>query len=83
MLIQLSDDIRVVAHVGEPATVLTRHYAEQVFEYPLAEGTEPSEIVKSFGPITADSLPIEEIAKNRKAASELVDKVGLNDGPSS
>jgi len=56
-------------------------YAEQVFEYPVLPGVEPSEIVKSFGPIKPDTLPLIEIAKNRKLASELVDKVGLNDGP--
>ncbi|WP_137132463.1 Fe(3+) ABC transporter substrate-binding protein [Rhizobium sp. FY34] len=57
-------------------------YAEQVFEYPVMPGAEPSEIVKSFGPIKPDQLPLIDIAKNRKAASELVDKVGFNDGPS-
>lgn len=58
-------------------------YAEQVFEYPVAPGAQPSEIVKGFGELKPDALPIEEIAKNRKTASELVDKVGLNDGPQS
>jgi len=57
-------------------------YAEQVFEYPVMPGAEASEIVKSFGEIKADELPLAEIAANRKTASELVDKVGLNDGPS-
>ncbi|WP_371864059.1 Fe(3+) ABC transporter substrate-binding protein [Ciceribacter naphthalenivorans] len=57
-------------------------YAEQVFEYPVTPGAEPSEIVKSFGPIKPDTLPLTDIAANRKTASELVDKVGLNDGPS-
>jgi iron(III) transport system substrate-binding protein len=56
-------------------------YAEQVFEYPVLPGAEPSDIVKSFGQIKPDPLPLIEIAKNRKLASELVDKVGLNDGP--
>jgi iron(III) transport system substrate-binding protein len=56
-------------------------YAEQVFEYPVLPGAEPSEIVKGFGSIKPDTLPLVEIAKNRKLASELVDKVGLNDGP--
>ena len=28
-------------------------------------------------------VPIADIAKNRKSASELVDKVGFDDGPSS
>jgi iron(III) transport system substrate-binding protein len=56
-------------------------YAEQVFEYPVLPGAEPSAIVKGFGPIKPDTLPLVEIAKNRKLASELVDKVGMNDGP--
>lgn len=58
-------------------------YAEQVFEYPVMPGAEPSDIVKSFGPIKPDTLPLSDIAANRKTASELVDKVGLNDGPQS
>jgi iron(III) transport system substrate-binding protein len=55
-------------------------YAEQVFEYPVLPGAEPSAIVKGFGPIKPDTLPLTEIAKNRKQASELVDKVGFNEG---
>ncbi|MGE6743296.1 Fe(3+) ABC transporter substrate-binding protein [Allorhizobium pseudoryzae] len=56
-------------------------YAEQVFEYPVMPGAEPSDIVKSFGSIKPDTLPLIDIAKNRKQASELVDKVGFNEGP--
>lgn len=56
-------------------------YAEQVFEYPVMPGKEPSDIVKSFGTLKADTLPLTDIAANRKKASELVDKVGFNDGP--
>jgi iron(III) transport system substrate-binding protein len=56
-------------------------YAEQVFEYPVLPGIEPSDVVKSFGEIKADTLPLAEIAANRKKASELVDKLGYNDGP--
>ena len=58
-------------------------YAEQVFEYPIAPGTEASEIVQGFGEIKPDTLPIEDVAKNRKRASELVDEVGYTNGPSS
>ena len=57
-------------------------YAERVFEYPVQPGIEPSDVVKSFGTIKPDTLPIAEVAKNRKLASDLVDKVGFNDGPS-
>jgi iron(III) transport system substrate-binding protein len=58
-------------------------YAEQVFEYPVEPGLEPSETVKSFGTLNADTHALAEIAKNRKAASEMVDRVGVDDGPSS
>ncbi|MEZ5812659.1 MAG: Fe(3+) ABC transporter substrate-binding protein [Rhizobiaceae bacterium] len=58
-------------------------YAEQVFEYPVKPGAKVSDIVASFGPIKPDSLPLDEIAKHRKAASVLVDKVGFDDGPGS
>jgi iron(III) transport system substrate-binding protein len=58
-------------------------YAEQVFEYPAEPGLEPSEVVQGFGELKADTLPLAEIAKNRAAASEMVDRVGLDDGPSS
>ncbi len=53
-------------------------YAERVFEYPVDPNAKVSDIVKSFGEIKPDSLPLAEIAKNRKAASVLVDKVGFN-----
>lgn len=56
-------------------------YAEQVFEYPVGPNAKASEIVASFGTIKPDTLPLADIAANRKTASELVDKVGLNDGP--
>lgn len=58
-------------------------YAEKNFEYPVEPGLETSETVKAFGELKADTLPLIEIGKNRKAASEMVDKVGLDDGPSS
>ncbi len=58
-------------------------YGEQVFEYPIAPGTQASDIVKGFGEFRADTLPIAEIAKNRKLASEMVDKTNFNDGPAS
>ncbi len=57
--------------------------AEQAFEYPATPGIEASETVRGFGELNADTLPLAEIAKNRKAASEMVDRVGVDDGPSS
>jgi len=58
-------------------------YAAQVYEYPVKEGVEASADVQSFGELNADTLPLTDIAANRRAASEMVDRVGLDDGPSS
>lgn len=58
-------------------------YAEVVYEYPLKDGTKPSATVQSFGTIKPDSLSLDEVAKLRKKASQLVDKVGYDEGPAS
>lgn len=58
-------------------------YAEVVFEYPVKPGTAPSATVAGFGDIKPDPLSLDTIAKLRKQASQLVDKVGYDDGPSS
>jgi len=58
-------------------------YAEKNFEYPVEPGLKPSDVVLGFGELKADALPLVDIGNNRKAASEMVDRVGLNDGPSS
>jgi len=58
-------------------------YAETNYEYPVTPGVEVSDRVKSWGELKPDDLPLAEIAKNRKTASEIVDKVGFDDGPSS
>ncbi len=53
-------------------------YARANYEYPVKKGVALDPIVESFGVLNVDSLPLVEIAKNRKAASELVDKVGFD-----
>lgn len=53
-------------------------YARANYEYPVKPGVELDPTVASFGPMTVDSLPLTEIAKHRKQASELVDRTGLN-----
>ncbi|ADZ71936.1 Fe(3+) ABC transporter substrate-binding protein [Polymorphum gilvum] len=58
-------------------------YAEANHEYPLDPAVAPSELVKSWGELKADTLSLDEIARNRKAASELVDRVGFDEGPAS
>ncbi len=58
-------------------------YAEVNYEYPVKEGVPASELVQSWGTFKVDPISLEEIAGLRKKASELVDKVGFDDGPSS
>jgi len=58
-------------------------YAEVVNEYPLRQGVGLSDMVRSWGEMKPDSRPITDIAKFRNRASELVDEVGFDDGPSS
>ena len=53
-------------------------YAEGNFEYPVNSHVQPSEIVRSWGNLVPDSLPVSEIAKQEKRASELVDEVGFD-----
>ena len=57
-------------------------YAEVNHEYPVKSDVPWSELVKSWGTFEDDDLALEEIARLRKKASELIDKVAFNDGPS-
>lgn len=58
-------------------------YAAANSEYPVVEGVETTELIKSWGPLKADPIALEELAKLRTKASELVDKVRFDQGPSS
>ncbi|MEP3428961.1 MAG: Fe(3+) ABC transporter substrate-binding protein [Roseibium sp.] len=58
-------------------------YAEINFEYPVTPGVDVSERVQSWGELKPDALPLADVANNRKTASELVDKVGFDNGPAS
>lgn len=53
-------------------------YADQNFEYPVKEGVAWPELLQSWGPFKVDSLPLAELAKHRKAAIEMVDRVGFD-----
>ncbi|NDW03596.1 Fe(3+) ABC transporter substrate-binding protein [Jiella pacifica] len=58
-------------------------YAELNYEYPVEPGIETSDLVKSFGELKPDSLPLDEIAEHRTKASEIVDEVNYDGGPQS
>ncbi len=62
--------------VSAPAQAL---YAQANYEYPVRQGVALDPIVAaSIGELKADPLPVVEIAKYRKQASALVDKVGFD-----
>ena len=50
-------------------------YADANFEYPVKAGVPMSAITQGFGTLVIDPMPISDVAKYRKQASELVDKV--------
>ena len=58
-------------------------YTEANSEYPVVAGVEPTALAKSWGELKPDPLPLEQIAKLRKDASELVDRVQFDAGPGS
>jgi iron(III) transport system substrate-binding protein len=53
-------------------------HAEANSEYPVKAGIKIHPTIASFGELKADNVQIAEIAKLRKKASELVDKVGFD-----
>lgn len=50
-------------------------YADLNFEYPVNPNVKPTEMVASWGEFKEDALSLAEVAKYRKAALKLVDKV--------
>ena len=53
-------------------------YAEANFEYPVKAGAPIDPIIASFGELKIDRVPLTEIVKYRKQASELAEKVGFD-----
>ncbi len=53
-------------------------YAEVNYEYPVAPGTTPSDLVQSWGSFTPDDVNLMEIAKLRPAALRLVQEVDFD-----
>ncbi|MCJ7598943.1 MAG: extracellular solute-binding protein, partial [Methyloceanibacter sp.] len=60
-----------------------KDYAEVNNEYPVKDGVPWSALVQSWGNFKADPISLNELAAARKKASELVDKVDFDAGPSS
>ncbi|MCC6948046.1 MAG: Fe(3+) ABC transporter substrate-binding protein [Bradyrhizobiaceae bacterium] len=53
-------------------------YAKANFEYPVRPGAPVDPIIAALGTLKTDTVDLRAVAKARKAASELVDKVGFD-----
>jgi iron(III) transport system substrate-binding protein len=60
---------------GEKAQHL---YADVNYEYPVRAGVPVNPTIASYGTLKPDSVPLAKIADNKKAAANLVDKVGFD-----
>lgn len=68
--------VRLIEYMlGEKAQTL---YADGNFEFPVNPDVKESAAVKLLGAVTPDTTPLGDVAKNRKAAADLVDKVGFD-----
>lgn len=61
--------------VGEKAQQM---HADATYEYPVRAGVPINKTIAGYGPLKADTVPLAQIAANRKKASALVDKVGFD-----
>ena len=53
-------------------------YADANYEYPVRAGIAVNPTIAGYGKLNADPLPLAKIAASRKAAANLVDKVGFD-----
>jgi iron(III) transport system substrate-binding protein len=53
-------------------------YADLNYEYPLRAGIAVNPTIAGYGLLKPDSIPISQIAQHKKAAANLVDKVGFD-----
>ena len=63
-----------LAHLDEGQKI----YTQDNFEYPVKAGAEMHPIIKAIGDLKADPLALSDIAKHRKAASLIMDRVGFD-----
>ena len=61
--------------VGDTAQQM---YANSVFEYPMKAGIAINPQVAAFGTLKPDALPVVKVGQNKKAAANLVDRVGFD-----
>jgi iron(III) transport system substrate-binding protein len=55
-----------------------RMYADLNYEYPIRAGIAVNSTIAGYGQLNADTIPLSKIAEYKKAAANLVDKVGFD-----
>jgi iron(III) transport system substrate-binding protein len=53
-------------------------YSDMNYEYPLLSEVKVNPTIAGYGQLKPDSLPLAEVAKHKKGAANLVDKVGFD-----
>ena len=53
-------------------------YAQANYEYPVRSSAKSDPIIAALGTLKTDTIDLRAVAKARKTASELVDKVGFD-----
>jgi iron(III) transport system substrate-binding protein len=53
-------------------------YADTNYEYPVKAGIKVNDMIAGYGKLNPDPMPLAKIAQNKKAAANLVDKVGFD-----
>ncbi|MES0874424.1 extracellular solute-binding protein [Sinimarinibacterium thermocellulolyticum] len=71
-----SNAVRLLEYLASPAA--QQLYAQVDFEYPVNPAAAPDPITAAYGELHADTLPLVEIAKHRKAASLLAERIGFD-----
>lgn len=71
-----ADALKLMEFLASPTA--QEIYAEQNYEYPIAPGTKPSELVASWGTFTADDVNLMDIAKLRGTALKLIEEVDFD-----
>lgn len=69
--------VRLIEFLSEPAAQAL--YAERNFEYPVKPGVPLSPVVAAWGTFKADDVSLAAVARERAAASRLVDRVGFDE----
>jgi iron(III) transport system substrate-binding protein len=71
-----ADALKLIEWLVSPTA--QQMYADVNYEYPVLASVPVNATIKGYGQLKPDTLPISKIAEHKKAAANLVDKVGFD-----